>query len=69
MRICFPVGTILAVKNKYDKLDISGVFEKYKKKGNERQAQAAALLCEQIHRLLSVTLSIPEHLQFCPRPQ
>ncbi len=33
--ICFPVRTILAVRNKYDKLDFSSVFEKYKKKGRD----------------------------------
>jgi hypothetical protein len=33
--ICFPIGTILAVKNKYEKLDFSGVFDKYKKKGRD----------------------------------
>jgi hypothetical protein len=33
--ICFPIGTgtIIAVKNKYEKLDFSGVFDKHKKKG------------------------------------
>jgi hypothetical protein len=30
--ICFPIGTILAVKNKYEKLDFEGVFGKYKKR-------------------------------------
>ncbi|VVB54841.1 Uncharacterised protein [uncultured archaeon] len=33
--ICFPIGTILAVRKKYEKLQLPGVFEKYKKKGKD----------------------------------
>ncbi len=33
--IRFPIGTIFAIRNKYDKLDFSSAFGKYKKKGRD----------------------------------
>jgi transposase len=53
--ICFPIGTILAVKNKYDKLDFSDVFEKYKKKGKDINALIQALLSYKLTENLSIS--------------
>ncbi len=53
--ICFPIGTILAVKNKYDKLDFSGVFEKHKKKGIDINSLIQALLSYKLTENLSIS--------------
>ncbi len=53
--ICFPIGTILAVKNKYDKLDFSDVFEKYKKKGKDINSLIQALLSYKLTENLSIS--------------
>ncbi|MDD5617437.1 MAG: transposase [Candidatus Methanoperedens sp.] len=53
--ICFPIGTILAVKNKYEKLDFSGVFEKYKKKGRDINSLIQALLSYKLTENLSIS--------------
>ncbi|MBE0523930.1 MAG: IS1634 family transposase, partial [Methanosarcinales archaeon] len=53
--ICFPIGTILAVKNKYEKLTFSGVFEKYKKKGRDLNSLIQALLSYKLTENLSIS--------------
>ncbi|MDJ1421387.1 MAG: IS1634 family transposase [Candidatus Methanoperedens sp.] len=53
--ICFPIGTILAVKNKYEKLHFSGVFEKYKKKGRDLNSLIQALLSYKLTENLSIS--------------
>ena len=53
--ICFPIGTILAVKNKYEKLDFSGVFDKHKKKGRDINSLIQALLSYKLTENLSVS--------------
>jgi transposase len=53
--ICFPIGTIIAVKNKYEKLDFSGVFEKYKKKGRDINSLIQALLSYKLTDNLSIS--------------
>jgi transposase len=52
--ICFPIGTILAVKNKYDDLDFSGVFDKYKKKGRDINSLIQGLLSYKLTENLSI---------------
>ncbi|MEW6617702.1 MAG: IS1634 family transposase, partial [Patescibacteria group bacterium] len=42
--ICFPIGTILAVKKQYEKLDFSSIFGKHKKKGRDINSLIQALL-------------------------
>lgn len=53
--ICFPIGTILAVKNKYDKLGFSGVFDKYKKKGRDINSIIQSLLSYKLTENLSIS--------------
>ena len=53
--ICFPIGTILAVKNKYEKLDFEGVFGKYKKKGRNINSLIQALLSYKLTENLSIS--------------
>ena len=53
--ICFPIGTILAVKNKYDDLDFSGVFDKYKKKGRDINSLIQGLLSYKLTENLSIS--------------
>ena len=53
--ICFPIGTILAVKNKYEKLDFSGVFDKHKKKGIDINSLIQALLSYKPTENLSIS--------------
>jgi len=53
--ICFPIGTILAVKNKYEKLDFSGVFSKHKKKGININSLIQALLSYKLTENLSIS--------------
>jgi len=42
--ICFPLGTILAVENLYEELDLSSVLGKYKSKGIDFNSLIKALL-------------------------
>jgi len=53
--ICFPIGTILAVKNKYEKLDFSGVFDKHKKKGIDINSLIQALFSYKLTENLSIS--------------
>jgi len=53
--ICFPIGTILAVKNKYEKLDFSGVFDQHKKKGRYINSLIQALLSYKLTENLSIS--------------
>ena len=53
--ICFPIGTILAVKNKYEKLDFSGVFKKYKQKGRDINSLIQSLLSYKLTENLSIS--------------
>ena len=53
--ICFPIGTILAVKNKYDMLNFSGVFDKYKKKGRDINSIIQSLLSYKLTENLSIS--------------
>jgi transposase len=53
--ICFPIGTILAVKNKYEKLDFLGVFDKHKKKGIDINSLIQALLSYKLTENLSIS--------------
>jgi len=53
--ICFPIGTIIAVKNKYEKLDFSGVFDKHKKKGIDINSLIQALLSYKLTENLSIS--------------
>ena len=53
--ICFPIGTILAVKNKYDQLYFSGVFDKYKKKGRDINSIIQSLLSYKLTENLSIS--------------
>ncbi len=53
--ICFPIGTILGVRNKYEKLDISGVFDKYKKKGRDINSLIQAILSYKLTENLSIS--------------
>lgn len=53
--ICFPIGTILAVKNKYEKLGFSGVFDKYKRKGRDINSLIQALLSYKLTENLSIS--------------
>jgi len=42
--ICFPIGTIIAVKKQYDKLGLSRVFSKHKNKGRDTNTLLMALV-------------------------
>lgn len=42
--ICFPIGTILAVKNQYEKLGFSRIFGKHKQKGRDINSLLMALI-------------------------
>jgi transposase len=53
--ICFPIGTILAVKNKYEKLDFSCVFQKYKKMGRDLNSLIQSLLSYKLTENLSIS--------------
>ncbi len=53
--ICFPIGTILAVRNKYEKLYFSGVFDKYKKKGRDINSLIQAILSYKLTENLSIS--------------
>ena len=53
--ICFPIGTILAVKNKYNKLDLSGVFEKFKTKGRDINSLIQAHLSYKLTENFSIS--------------
>lgn len=53
--ICFPIGTILAVKKQYEKLDFSGIFEKHKKKGRDINCLIQALLSYKLTENFSIS--------------
>ncbi len=55
--IYFPIGTILAVKNKYNKLDFEGVFDKFKKRGRDISSLIQALLSYKLTENLSISKS------------
>jgi transposase len=42
--ICFPIGTILAVENLYEELNLSSILGKYKSKGIDFNSLIKALL-------------------------
>ena len=42
--ICYPIGTILAVKKQYEKLGLSRVFSKHKNKGLDINTLVMALV-------------------------
>ena len=53
--ICFPIGTILAVKKQYEKLDFSGIFGKHKKKGRDINSLIKALLSYKLTENFSIS--------------
>lgn len=53
--ICFPIGTILAVKKQYEKLDFSGIFGKHKKKGRDINSLVKALLSYKLTENFSIS--------------
>jgi len=53
--ICFPIGTILAVKKQYEKLDFSGIFGKHKKKGLDINSLIQALLSYKLTENFSIS--------------
>jgi len=53
--ICFPVGTILAVQNQYDKLGFHRVFSKYKKKGRDLNSLLMALVSYKLTENFSIS--------------
>lgn len=53
--ICFPIGTILAVQNQYDKLGFHGVFGKYKKKGQDLNSLLMALVSYKLTENFSIS--------------
>ncbi|MDL5504125.1 MAG: IS1634 family transposase [Candidatus Methanoperedens sp.] len=52
--ICFPIGTILAVKRQYEKLDFSSIFGKHKKKGRDINSLIQALLSYKLTENFSI---------------
>ncbi|HEY9245451.1 MAG TPA: IS1634 family transposase [Candidatus Methanoperedens sp.] len=52
--ICFPIGTILAVKKQYEKLDFSSIFGKHKKKGRDINSLIQALLSYKLTENFSI---------------
>ncbi|MFZ3059156.1 MAG: transposase [Candidatus Methanoperedens sp.] len=53
--ICFPIGTILAVKKQYEKLDFSSIFGKHKKKGRDINSLIKALLSYKLTENFSIS--------------
>jgi transposase len=53
--ICFPIGSILSVRNKYEELDFSGVFDKYKKKGRDINTLIQGLISYKLTENLSIS--------------
>lgn len=53
--ICFPIGTILAVKKQYEKLDFSSIFGKHKKKGRDINSLITALLSYKLTENFSIS--------------
>jgi transposase len=53
--ICFPIGTILAVKKQYEKLDFSSIFGKHKKKGRDINSLVTALLSYKLTENFSIS--------------
>ena len=52
--ICFPIGTILAVKRQYEKLGFSSIFGKHKKKGRDINSLIQALLSYKLTENFSI---------------
>ncbi len=53
--ICFPIGTILAVKKQYEKLGFSSIFGKHKKKGRDINSLIKALLSYKLTENFSIS--------------
>ena len=53
--ICFPIGTILAVKKQYEKLDFFSIFGKHKKKGRDINSLIKALLSYKLTENFSIS--------------
>ncbi len=53
--ICFPIGTILAVKKQYEKLDFFRIFGKHKKKGLDINSLIQALLSYKLTENFSIS--------------
>ncbi len=53
--ISFPIGTILAVKKQYEKLNFSGIFGKHKKKGRDINSLIKALLSYKLTENFSIS--------------
>lgn len=53
--ICFPIGTILAVKKQYEKLDFTRVFGKHKNKGRDINSLIKALLSYKLTENFSIS--------------
>ncbi len=53
--ICFPIGTILAVKKQYEKLDFSSIFGKHKRKGRDINSLTQALLSYKLTENFSIS--------------
>ncbi len=53
--ICFPIGTILAVKKQYENLDFSSIFGKHKKKGRDINSLIKALLSYKLTENFSIS--------------
>jgi len=53
--ITFPIGTILAVQEFYEKLGLSDVFDKYKKKGRDLNKLIQALVSYKLTENLSIS--------------
>jgi len=53
--ICFPIGTILAVKKQYEKLDFSGIFGKHKRKGRDINSLIQAFLSYKLTENFSIS--------------
>ena len=53
--ICFPIGTILAVQNQYDKLGFHRVFGKFKSKGRDLNSLLMALVSYKLTENFSIS--------------
>ena len=53
--ICFPIGTILAVQNHYQKLNFNRVFSKHKQRGRDLNSLIQALLSYKLTENFSIS--------------
>ncbi len=53
--ICFPIGTIAAVKNFFQMLDLNGLFWKHKQKGRDLSSLTEALVSYKLTENLSIS--------------